>query len=92
MRFTLGTDASTLTHPVQLCLASILMIMPSTYKKCIHFLSSKTVTSGYDSLRKGFLERTDIIASGDTIMLEGHGVDHLARREHVGLQRGEGRF
>jgi hypothetical protein len=25
-------------------------------------------------------------------MLEGHGVDHLARREHVGLQRGEGRF
>ncbi len=36
--------------------------------------------------RKGFLERTDIIASGDT-MLEGHGVDHLARREHVGLKR-----
>ncbi len=40
---------------------------------------------------KGFLERTDIIASGDTV-LEGHGVDHLAWREHVGLQRGEGRF
>jgi hypothetical protein len=51
MRFTLGTDASTLAHPVQLCLASILMIMPSTYRKCIHSLSSKSVTSGYDSLR-----------------------------------------
>ena len=50
MRFTLGTDASTLTHPVQLCLVAIPMIVPSTYRKCIHSLSSKTVTSGYDSL------------------------------------------
>ncbi len=50
MRFTLGSDASTLTHPVQLCLAAILMKEPSTYRKCIHSLSSKTATSGYDSL------------------------------------------
>ncbi len=50
MRFTLGTDASTLTHPVQLCPAAILMKVPSTYRKCIHSLSSKTATSGYDSL------------------------------------------
>ena len=54
MRFTLGTDASTLTHPVQLCLASIPMIMPSTYRKCIHSLSSKTITPGYDSLKNVF--------------------------------------
>ncbi len=51
MRFTLGTEASTLTHPVQLCLVAIPMIVPSTYRKCIHSLSSKTVTSGYDSLK-----------------------------------------
>ena len=50
MRFTLDTDASTLTHPVQLCLVAIPMIVPSTYRKCTHFPSSKTVTSGYDSL------------------------------------------
>ena len=50
MRFTLGTDASTLTHPVQLCLVAIPMTVPSTYRKCIHYLSSKTATSGYDSL------------------------------------------
>ncbi len=50
MRFTLGTDASTLTHPVQLCLVAIPMIVPSTYRKCIYSLSSKTVTSGYNSL------------------------------------------
>ena len=50
MRFTLDTDASTLTHPVQLCLVATPMIVPSTYRKCIHSLSSKTVTSGYDSL------------------------------------------
>ena len=53
MRFTLDTDASTLTHPVQLCLVAIPMIVPSTYRKRTHFPSSKTVTSGYDSLRKG---------------------------------------
>ena len=50
MRFTLDTDASTLTHPVQLCLVAIPMIVPSTYRKCTHFPSSKTVTSGYDFL------------------------------------------
>ena len=50
MRLTLDTDASTLTHPVQLCLVAIPMIVPSTYRKCTHFPSSKTVTSGYDSL------------------------------------------
>ncbi len=50
MRITFDTDASTLTHPVQLCLAAISMVVPSTYRKCIHTLSSKTVTSGYDSL------------------------------------------
>ena len=52
MRLTLDTDASTLTHPVQLCLVAIPMIVPSTYRKCTHFPSSKTVTSGYDSLTK----------------------------------------
>ncbi len=56
MRFTLGTDASTLTHPVQLCLVAIPMIVPSTYRKCNHFPSSKTVTSGYDSLRDNLFE------------------------------------
>ncbi len=50
MRFTIGTDASTLTHPVQLCPVAIQMIAPSTYRKCTHFLISKTATSGYDSL------------------------------------------
>ncbi len=34
---------------------------------------------------KGFLERVDVIARGNTV-LEAHGVDHLARNEHVGLQ------
>ncbi len=51
MRFTLDTDASTLTHPVQLCLVAIPMIMPSTYRKFTYFPSSKTATSGYDSLK-----------------------------------------
>ena len=60
MRFTLGTDASTLTHPVQLCLVAIPMTVPSTYRKCIHYLSSKTATSGYDSLRYS-LQATNII-------------------------------
>ena len=38
----------------------------------------------------GFLERADVIARGDA-MLEAHGVDPLARSEHVGLQRGKSR-
>ncbi len=72
MRFTLDTDASTLTHPVQLCLVAIPMIVPNTYRKCTHFPSSKTVTSGYDSLNDDtqfpgshgiFLEITDVVVS-----------------------------
>ncbi len=63
MRFTLDTDASTLTHPVQLCLVTIPMIVPSTYRKCTYFPSSKTVTSGYDSLRN--INPRDIYLSAD---------------------------
>ena len=63
MRLTLDTDASTLTHPVQLCLVAIPMIVPSTYRKRTHFPSSKTLTSGYDSLTfySGRLRRTPVL-------------------------------
>ncbi len=50
MKFTIGTDASALTHLVQLRPASIQMIVTSTYGKCTYFPSSKTATSGHDSL------------------------------------------
>ena len=64
MRFTLDTDASTLTHPVQLCLVAIPMIVPSTYRKCTYFPSSKTVTSGYDSLNSKRIKPSRLYASG----------------------------
>ena len=40
---------------------------------------------------RGVSEPTDVIASSDTV-LGTHGVDYVARREHVQLQGREGRL
>ncbi len=41
--------------------------------------------------REGVSELADVIACSDTV-LGTHGVDYVARREHVELQGGEGRL